>query len=235
MQDEIQPLDQMDKLQVIESTPAPWWQGQLAPTVYTADPVTGEWIGSTQADPSPLEEGVWLLPAYGYLEAPPASIEGMAAVRLNDSWELVEDHRNAVVYHTATGEPRTWVPLGPLPADYTIAAPESEFDTWQDDHWELDEVAQLAAAKALATRKRALLLQYASSQVNALQDAVDLEIATEAETKALKSWKTYRVLLNRVDTVGAVPAETDWPASPDPAATNGYLASQGYQEPSPSA
>jgi hypothetical protein len=150
---------------------------------------------------------------------------------------MVEDHRGAVVYHTATGEPRTWGLLGALPDDYTLQAPATAFDAWDAEHdqWKLDEAAQLAALKDAAIRKRALLLQYASNQVNALQDAVDLEIATEAETKALKSWKTYRVLLNRVDTVGAVPAETDWPASPDPAATNGYLTAQGYQETTPAA
>ncbi|MFT8210850.1 MAG: tail fiber assembly protein [Symbiopectobacterium sp.] len=32
-----------------------------------------------------------------------------------------------------------------------------------------------------------------------LQDAADLDMATEAETAQLVAWKTYRVLLNRVD------------------------------------
>ncbi len=213
----------------------PWWQDRLAPQVATFDPVSGELLGRTSADPSPLEPDVWLIPAHSTLDNPREPGAGMALVRRDDAWIEVEDHRGATVYHTGTGEPRQWALLGPLPSDYTLVAPLSEFDTWQDDHWQLDEAAQLAAAKALATRKRALLLQYASNQVNALQDAVDLEIATEAETKALKSWKTYRVLLNRVDTIGAVPAEGDWPTSPDPAATTGYLSAQGYQEPTPAA
>lgn len=201
-----------------------WWQDRLVPQVATFDPMSGELLGRTSADPSPLEPDVWLIPAHSTLDNPPEPGAGLALVRREEAWIEVEDHRGATVYHTGTGEPRQWALLGPLPSDYTLVAPLSEFDTWQDDHWQLDEAAQLAAAKALATRKRALLLQYASSQVNALQDAVDLEIATEAETKALKSWKTYRVLLNRVDTIGAVPAEGDWPASPDPDATAGYLA-----------
>ncbi|EES1498857.1 tail fiber assembly protein [Escherichia coli] len=33
-----------------------------------------------------------------------------------------------------------------------------------------------------------------------LQDAVDLEIATEEERSLLEAWNKYRVLLNRVDT-----------------------------------
>lgn len=201
-----------------------WWINQGAPQAFNIDPETGEYLGSCKADPSPLEPGVWLLPAHCVTDAPPVAGQGQAVLRENGAWTIVADHRGATVYHTATGEPRTWLLLGALPADYTLTAPESAFDKWEDGQWHLDEAAQLAAAKALSTRKRALLLQYASNQVNALQDAVDLEIATEAETKALKSWKTYRVLLNRVDTIGAVPAEGDWPASPDPDATFGYLA-----------
>ncbi|WP_051398750.1 tail fiber assembly protein [Pseudomonas sp. MOIL14HWK12:I2] len=207
-----------------QATALPWWQDRLAPQVATFDSVSGELLGKTSADPSPLEPDVWLIPAHSTLDNPPEPSAGLVLVRRDGAWIEVEDHRGATVYHTGSGEPHQWTLLGPLPSDYTLVAPLSEFDTWQDDHWQLDEAAQLATAKALATRKRALLLQYASNQVNALQDAVDLEIATEAETKALKSWKTYRVLLNRVDTIGAVPAEGDWPASPDPDATSGYLA-----------
>lgn len=216
------PLVSLDLL--AQATALPWWQDRLAPQVATFDPVSGELLGKTSADPSPLEPNVWLIPAHSTLDNPPEPSAGLVLVRRDEAWIEVEDHRGATVYHTGTGEPHQWTLLGPLPSDYTLVAPLSEFDTWQDDHWQLDEAAQLAAAKALATRKRALLQQYASNQVNALQDAVDLEIATEAETKALKSWKTYRVLLSRVDTIGAVPAEGDWPASPDPDATSGYLA-----------
>ncbi|HCV76301.1 tail fiber assembly protein [Pseudomonas oryzihabitans] len=217
------------------ATALPWWQDRLPPQVATFDPVSGELLGKTSADPSPLEPDVWLIPAHSTLDNPPEPGAGLALVRRDGAWVEIEDHRGATVYHTGTGEPRQWTLLGPLPSDYTLVAPLTEFDTWRDDHWQLDEAAQLAAAKAQATRKRALLLQYASNQVNALQDAVDLEIATEAEIKALKTWKTYRVLLNRVDTSGAVPAESNWPASPDPAATTGYLSAQGYQEPTPAA
>ena len=46
-----------------------------------------------------------------------------------------------------------------------------------------------------------------------LQDAADLEIATEEETSLLEAWKKYRVLLNRVDTSTA--PDIEWPEEPD--------------------
>lgn len=42
-----------------------------------------------------------------------------------------------------------------------------------------------------------------------LQDAVDLNMATDAEKAALLAWKKYRVLLNRVDISDA--PDIDWP------------------------
>ncbi|EFN0069270.1 tail fiber assembly protein [Escherichia coli] len=44
------------------------------------------------------------------------------------------------------------------------------------------------------------LMQVASEHIAPLQDAVDLEIATEEERSLLEAWNKYRVLLNRVDT-----------------------------------
>lgn len=117
--------------------------------------------------------------------------------------------------------------LGAIPADCTLTAPESAFDTWEGGPWQLDEAARMAAARDLATRKRALLLQYASTQVAVLQDAVDLQIASDAEVLAVQSWKTYRILLNRVDSMGAELAEGDWPTSSDPAAADRYLLTNG--------
>lgn len=62
-------------------------------------------------------------------------------------------------------------------------------------------------------RKRELRA-VADSTIAPLQDAVDVEMATEEEISSLKAWKLYRVLLNRVDTSGDV-ADEAWPVVPD--------------------
>ncbi|MBI0732212.1 tail fiber assembly protein [Escherichia coli] len=56
------------------------------------------------------------------------------------------------------------------------------------------------------------LMQAANEHIAPLQDAVDLEIATEEEASLLAAWKKYRVLLNRVDT--SVAPDIEWPAVP---------------------
>ncbi|WP_049602458.1 tail fiber assembly protein, partial [Yersinia nurmii] len=54
-----------------------------------------------------------------------------------------------------------------------------------------------------AETKRDELLLFASGKIAPLQDAVDLNIATEDERGSLISWKHYRVLLMRIDTSNA--------------------------------
>ncbi|WP_334470405.1 tail fiber assembly protein [Arsenophonus sp. PmNCSU2021_1] len=63
-----------------------------------------------------------------------------------------------------------------------------------------------------AERKKATLMQKASAAIAPLQDAVDLDMATEAERAQLVAWKTYRVLLNRVD-ISKAP-DIAWPEAP---------------------
>jgi hypothetical protein len=63
-----------------------------------------------------------------------------------------------------------------------------------------------------ARQRKSALLMTANDRISPLQDAVDLDIVTEEEKKSLTTWKTYRVLLSRVDP-GTAP-DIDWPQPP---------------------
>jgi hypothetical protein len=59
------------------------------------------------------------------------------------------------------------------------------------------------------------------SEVNILQDAVDLEMATEEEVARLAAakteltaWKRYRVLLSRIEAQAGFPTVIEWPEKP---------------------
>lgn len=228
---ELQDLQELTELQeFIELPELPWWQlpGVDAPKVCCVHRGTGEYLGIGEATPSPLEPGVWALPGHSYLIEPPAVEPGFAALlnREADGWVQVADHRGATVYSTDTGEPRQWQALGDLPEGYTLQAPETPFDTWEDDKWVPDEAAIAEAARREAYRKQQLANQYATGRISILQDAVDLEMASQAETEALKAWKVYRIELGRLDVTNTAPAENDWPASPNDAALAAWLESQ---------
>lgn len=66
---------------------------------------------------------------------------------------------------------------------------------------------------ATNTSTKQSLMDEATAKISVLQDAVDLEMATEDETASLPLWKKYRVLLSRVDVSQAV--EITWPVKPE--------------------
>ena len=57
------------------------------------------------------------------------------------------------------------------------------------------------------------LINDASQMISVLQDAVDLEMATDDEKNTLIEWKRYRVILSRVDTSSA--PDISWPKIPN--------------------
>lgn len=65
---------------------------------------------------------------------------------------------------------------------------------------------------AEAEQKKQMLLSEAAEAIAPLQDAVDLDIATDEEIALLKEWKKYRVLINRIDTSTA--PDITWPVKP---------------------
>ncbi|WP_336844045.1 tail fiber assembly protein [Providencia rettgeri] len=65
---------------------------------------------------------------------------------------------------------------------------------------------------AEAEQKKQSLLAEANNSIAPLQDAVDLGMATDEEKAQLTAWKTYRVLLNRIDT--SLAPNIDWPQKP---------------------
>lgn len=66
--------------------------------------------------------------------------------------------------------------------------------------------------REVAEQRKAQLLAMATSAIDPLQDAIDLDMATEEETARLKRWKQYRIAINRVDTSADV---IGWPEVPD--------------------
>ncbi|WP_426785262.1 tail fiber assembly protein [Rahnella variigena] len=70
----------------------------------------------------------------------------------------------------------------------------------------------VAELKAEATAKLSALMAKANAAIAPLQDAVDIDDATDAERASLTAWKKYRIALNRLD-LSAAP-DIAWPAYP---------------------
>jgi len=66
--------------------------------IYNYHPITGEYLSADQADESPLEPGVYLIPAHACADAPPPAGPHEAAIRSNGAWSIVPDYRGTVHY-----------------------------------------------------------------------------------------------------------------------------------------
>lgn len=180
-------------------------------TVYNLRADTHEFIGKGDAMIPPFTG----LPANCTTIKPPASKAGFIPVFdcEKQRWRLVEDHRGEVVYDIGTGKTRFITEPGAYPAWTTTIAPDSAWQKWDGTKWVADAEAEHNALVSEAQTTKSGLMKQAADVIAMLQDAVDLDMATEDEQKSLTAWKKYRVLLNRIQPEDA-PAIT-WPEVPE--------------------
>lgn len=67
---------------------------------------------------------------------------------------------------------------------------------------------------AFANTRRDELLTLAGLRIAPLQDAVDLDMATQIETANLLLWKKYRIDVNRISEQPGFPSSIQWPTQP---------------------
>lgn len=143
------------------------------------------------------------------LRVEPETQAGFWPCEQNGAWVLVPDHRGTKVYDTATAQESEIKELGELPDGVTTIAPDVEFPKWNGKRWVTDKAAKKESDVGAAEAQKQYLLSEAAESIAPLQDAVELDMATPEEESALKEWKKYRVMLNRVDTSTA--PDITWP------------------------
>ena len=108
--------------------------------IYNFNKETKEFISKTLATESPLEKGVFLIPANATITKPLDTKENFAVCFNEDKqeWEYIEDNRNKTVYSTITKEASIVDYLGTIKDGFTLSVP-TEFDKWENNSWVIDE------------------------------------------------------------------------------------------------
>lgn len=129
-----------------------------------------------------------------------------------DSMKFVYDSNKTIV--AASYDVSTLWPVDASVAEVKAEKVPAGFDPggkWQFTGGRITEIPVDYAIQAEATKTR--LMAQATAAIAPLQDAVELEIATEKEIDALSAWKKCRVLLSRIDTSAA--PDINWPEVPE--------------------
>lgn len=153
------------------------------------------------------------LPACSTQLAPPEAKTGFVTVFKDGAWSSLEDLRGQTAYSIVTGMPTLITEPGPLPEDSTLIAPKSAFDKWNGRAWKGDPDAEQAAIIANQKSHKTSLMQNANEVIAPLQDAVELDVATDEEKQRLLGWKTYRIALSRIDAADG--EQISWPPLPE--------------------
>lgn len=107
-------------------------------TVFAYHPVTKEFMGESIAYESPLEPGVFHLPANTTDITPGAAVPNEALVWSDTSWRYASDLRGKTVYakdDAGYGSARTITELGQVPSGYTLLQPATARDKWSGNAW----------------------------------------------------------------------------------------------------
>ncbi|ALH99519.1 hypothetical protein C1Y08_07700 [Pseudomonas sp. FW306-02-F02-AA] len=111
--------------------------------VYQASP-QGLYIGPVLADPCPIEEGVFLVPAGCVEVAPPDAPEHKVAHWNGKKWQLLDYFEKVTVYSITTGESLVLDGMRPMPSGYTLKQPGPN-QIWKGGKW-VDDVEVILAS-----------------------------------------------------------------------------------------
>ncbi|KES14496.1 Caudovirales tail fiber assembly protein, partial [Gilliamella apis SCGC AB-598-P17] len=101
---------------------------------------------------------------------------------------------------------------------YEIASVQSDTELTLAKHYDgetksgLDEDEQNAFKIKQNKVLKTSLLNEANENISILQDAIDFDMVEDGDEEKLKTWKKYRILLNRID-VNQAP-DIEWPEKP---------------------
>ncbi|ENP6200873.1 tail fiber assembly protein [Escherichia coli] len=178
--------------------------------VYYYDPLTGEYKGWSDEF---INVGVSLPGCSTELE-PQGNVKGKVSVFAGNEWILKEDHRGETEFSTSDGHSITVNYIGPIREGFTLEAPASPFDKWEEGKWVASDEAQHAFEVVSAESRQQLLITEANAYMNGKQWPGKAAIGRLKGDELIQygNWLDYLDALEAVDTSSA--PEIIWPVPP---------------------
>ena len=169
--------------------------------IYHYDQTTGAFLYQCDADQSPLEENVWLIPAYSTTTPAPETGSNEIALYLDGAslvpsdytlgdWVIKADWRGVPLWDTTTGHPVSIAAIGQTPSEIGATdepCPGEEY-RWDGTAWTHDDAkASSLAMKDLQGKARALLTASDTTLMRCYEAGIPLPAEWVAYRKALRA------------------------------------------------
>ena len=155
--------------------------------IYNYDAVTKELLSSEEADQSPLEPNIFLLPANATFIKPTGNVDEFQTFCFDSTlsaWVITSDYRNVKLYSKAD-RAIIFATLGKSLDDLnaTTTKPTSDYDIWDDitNSWVYSADLETTAKKSEIEKNVETLMSEANTKIAILSDAFELGIITQIE------------------------------------------------------
>lgn len=178
--------------------------------VYYFDPINGEYQGWSDEF---INVGV-SMPGCSTAMEPQGNVNGWVSIFTEDGWILEEDNRGKTAFSITDGQAVTVDYIGPIREGFTLEAPESPFDKWEDGKWVANAEAKHAFDVVSAEARKRLLITEANAHMNNKQWPGKAAIGRLKGDELIQygNWLDYLDALEAVETTSA--PLIDWPETP---------------------
>jgi hypothetical protein len=184
--------------------------------IHQYDNATGAYIGSRLADPDPLNQDRWLMPAFTTDVALPDRPRNTWPFFIDGAWTLRPDWRGQMLYCTQTGDAKELNAPGftPQEANLTATPRPSDEHHWVNDNWALNPEAVARRVRAEAMAEFDSLMATARQKNEGKSDAYSAGILSIGEIGLFKAWASYQMDLVKVVNSLDFPNVREWPDQP---------------------
>ncbi|WP_066738199.1 tail fiber assembly protein [Cupriavidus sp. D384] len=181
------------------------------------DSQTGQYTGSTLAEPDPCNEDRWLLPAFSTATPLPDRTRYTWPFHVDGAWELRPDYRGIMLYRQDDGSTAEILLAGITPEQAGLTSSPRPSDEYHfiEGEWVINPRVLLEREQETAMAEFDQRMARARKKTAGKADALAAGLLDPVPAALFKAWAAYQMALVTVLDQEFFPASRVWPEEPD--------------------
>lgn len=196
--------------------------------LHNYDSQTGQYLGSTLAEPDPRNESRWIEPAFSTTAPLPDRPRYTWPFFVDGVWKLLPDYRGMMLYRQAEGAPAEILVAGITPEDAGLTPSPRPSDEYHfvGGEWVVNPEVLAIRERATAMAEFDQRMDLAKAKNAGKADALAAGLLDVGGAALFKAWAAYQVAVVAVVEADSFPAGRVWPPEPD----EGAVTAQAYAD-----